>query len=350
MNPAFNQAAAAINKARRILFTTHERTDGDDLGSVLALARRAQQDGKQISIVITGGVPPSLRFLPGSELVHEQIAPATAASSAVIDVVRETVVAATASAVDIPRPKTPDQPPIDLIIISGCSQPERVGNPALIALKAPKLNIDHHPDNTLYGDINLVDPEKSSVAELVYDFFQYCRWKIDAAIATCLLTGIFTDTGSFMHSNTRESTLKAAAHLMKKGARIDTVTKHTYKGKAPNILKAWGKALGNAYYDSKQKIIYSIITEQDLKELGALPASAFEGLVETLNKVPEAKFALFLRQDGNVIKGSLRSEAHKGTNVSEIAHQFGGGGHKWASGFSVAGKLIKDAAGKWQVI
>ena len=98
-----------------------------------------------------------------------------------------------------------------------------------------------------------------------------------------------------MHSNTKESTLTAAAHLMKKGARIDTVTKHTYKGKSADTLKAWGRALENAYYDAKQRIIYSVLSAEEMKELGDLPASAFEGLVETLNKVPEAKFALFLK-------------------------------------------------------
>jgi nanoRNase/pAp phosphatase (c-di-AMP/oligoRNAs hydrolase) len=76
----------------------------------------------------------------------------------------------------------------------------------------------------------------------------------------------------------------------------------------------------------------------------------FEGLVETLNKVPEAKFALFLKQDGNVVKGSLRSDPHKGTDVKEIAHMFGGGGHKWASGFSVYGQVVKDNDGKWSVV
>src|SRR4029078_12151863 len=132
---------------------------------------------------------------------------------------------------------------------------------------------------------------------LIFDFFQYSGWTIDAAIATCLLTGIFTDTGSFMHSNTKDSTLTAAAFLMRKGARIDTITKHTYKGKAPGTLRAWGKALNNAYYNDKERIIYSMLTKEDLKELGDLPHGPFEGLVETLNKVPEAKFAIFLKQD-----------------------------------------------------
>ena len=92
------------------------------------------------------------------------------------------------------------------------------------------------------------------------------------------------------------------------------------------------------------------MTEKDLAEFTNLPQAAFEGLVETLNTLPEAKFAMFLRQDGNIIKGSLRSDIFKNVDVSKIAHVFGGGGHKLAAGFSVAGKLMKDDAGKWRVV
>ena len=94
--------------------------------------------------------------------------------------------------------------------------------------------------------------------------------------------------------------------------------------------------------------------QKDLKKLAkkftSLPQAAFEGFTETLNTMPEAKFAMFLRQDGGVIKGSLRSDTFKNIDVSKIAHIFGGGGHKLAAGFSVAGKLMKDEMGKWRVI
>jgi len=238
----------------------------------------------------------------------------------------------------------------DVLVISGCSTLDRSGNPKIINRGLPILNIDHQPYNTLFGQVNVVEPDKSSVAELVYDLFKFANWRISPDIATCLLTGIFTDTGSFMHSNTKESTLRAAAELMHKGARPATVAKHTYKGKSVAGLKAWGKALENAYYDPVRKIIYSVITAQELEDLGNPPQGSFEGLVETLNKVPEAQYALFLKQEGDTIKGSLRSDPHKGVDVKKIASLFGGGGHMWASGFSVAGKLVRNEQGKWQVV
>ena len=316
MHPNFEPAKRLIDSSQRILLTTHERTDGDDLGSVLALANHLQKVGKNITLAIKGGVPEQLQYLPLSDWVQDDLSHTN----------------------------------FDLLIVSGCSNLKRCGLPAILNSRMPILNIDHHPDNTEYGMVNVVQADKSSVAELVYDFFNFCNWAITPGIATCLLTGIFTDTGSFMHSNTQQSTLDTAADLMRKGARTSTVARHTYKGKSVAGLKAWGKALENAYYDPDQKIIYSIITEEELAALGNPPLDYFEGLVETLNKVPEAKFALFLKQDGDVIKGSLRSDPHKGMDVKKIAHQFGGGGHKWASGFSLAGKLVRDAEGKWQVV
>jgi bifunctional oligoribonuclease and PAP phosphatase NrnA len=318
----FLQAKALLESAGSILFTTHERTDGDDLGSALALAHHFQSVGKKVAVVVKGGVPAQLMYLPLSEIVSETL----------------------------PLDVNGQPQNFDALVISGCSVRDRVKHEQIISLKIPTVNLDHHPDNTMYGDVNVVDHTKSSVAELTYDFFKFAGWEIDHKIALCLLTGIVTDTGIFMHSNTQASTLAAAGNLMSKGARVATVTKHTHEGKDLKSLKAWSKALGNAHYDEAKQMIYSIITAEELDQLGNPPLSAFEGIVETLNKMPEAKFAMFLKQDNEVIKGSLRSEDHKGVDVQAIAQSLGGGGHKLAAGFSLIGKLARDSRGKWEVV
>src|SRR3954465_11839489 len=114
MTQKFEQAKQLIDSSQRILFTTHERTDGDDLGSVLALANHLQKTGKNVTLAIKGGVPEQLSYLPLHEWVQEDT-----------------------SHLDF-----------DLLIISGCSNIERCGNPAIINSRLPVLNIDHHPDNT----------------------------------------------------------------------------------------------------------------------------------------------------------------------------------------------------------
>jgi phosphoesterase RecJ-like protein len=312
----FQEATQLINDSYRILLTMHERMDGDDGGALLAIGHQLEKMGKTVTHAIKKGVPPALSFLPGSEKIADDI----------------------------------EHKNFDLLITFGCSSKERPGIEKILTLNIPTINIDHHPDNKHFGDVNLVDHTKSSVAELVYEFFVFNGWPVTKEVATCLLTGIITDTGSFMHANTQSSTLETAAHLMKKGAHVNKIIKHTYKSKSPQVLKAWGRAMENSYYDEKHKIIYSVMTEKDLSEFKNLPPAAFEGFVETLNTVPEAKFAMFLKQDGPVIKGSLRSDVFKNVDVSKIAHIFGGGGHKLASGFSVEGKLMKDESGKWRVI
>jgi phosphoesterase RecJ-like protein len=321
MNKEFQQAKNLIDKSQNILLTMHERMDGDDGGSMLAIFHHLSKKGKRITCAIKKGVPPQLKFLPGSEQITDDI-------------------------------ETSD---FDLLITFGCSELSRTGSTKIAELpvinyKLSVINFDHHPDNSNFADVNIVDPAKSSVAEMVYDFFQFHNWPITAEVATCLLTGIITDTGSFMHSNTKNSTLKAAAQLMRKGASANRVNRQARQTKNPKILKAWGKALENSYYDKKHKIIYAVMADQDLQSFGQLPQSAFEGFVETLNTFQDAKFAMFLRQDGNLIKGSLRSDPHKNTDVSQIAKIFGGGGHKMAAGFSLTGKLTRDEGGKWKVV
>lgn len=321
IDESFKAAKDLINSSNSIHLTMHERMDGDDGGSILAVYHQLKSLGKTVTCSIKKGVPPSLSFLPGSEVIADDISHSN----------------------------------YDLLITFGCSDIKRTGSENISKLlvinnQLSVINFDHHPDNTLFADVNVVDAAKSSVAELVYDFFVFNKWPITHKVATCLLTGIITDTGSFMHSNTQSSTLKAAADLLSKGAQTSQIIKHTSKNKNPNTLKAWGKAMENSYYDEKNKIIFSVMTEKDLAETENLPLAAFEGFAETLNNFPGAKFAMFLRQDGNVIKGSLRTDPHKKTDVSAIAKIFGGGGHKMAAGFSLEGKLTKDEAGKWRVI
>jgi bifunctional oligoribonuclease and PAP phosphatase NrnA len=321
MTQAFEQAKNLIAGSGKILLTMHERMDGDDGGALLAVGSFLELSGKQVTYAIKKGVPPNLNFLPGAEKIADDI----------------------------------EHQNFDLLITFGCSDLSRTGSTKITELsiinhKLSIINFDHHPDNTMFGHINIVAPKKSSVAELVYDFFNFSGWHISKDIATCLLTGIITDTGGFMHSNTQSSTLKTAAELLRKGAQTHKIIRQTYKSKSPQILKAWGKAMENSYYDEKNKIIYSVMTEKDLTEFKTLPGGAFEGFTETLNTMPEAKFAMFLRQDGGVIKGSLRSDTFKNIDVSKIAHIFGGGGHKLAAGFSVAGKLMRDELGKWRVV
>lgn len=303
----FKKAWSLIDKSHSVFLTTHEGTDGDDLGSLLALSRVLSQCGKHVSAGVKGGVPSSLLFLSGAEHVSEGF------------VDRD----------------------YDLVITFGCNKMERTGISELQNWPKPVINFDHHPDNTGFGTVNVIDPDTSAVAELVYHFLKHKDVLIDKDVATCLLTGIFYDTGGFKHANTTAEALEVAADLLKKGARIDKISIQLMGKKRSATIKAWAKGLENTRFDANKKMVFSVLTEEDLKEAGASDED-LDGFVELLNNIPQAKFALLLRQDGDIVKGSLRSEPHKGVDVSRIAKSFGGGGHKLASGFKIKGKLTRS--------
>jgi phosphoesterase RecJ-like protein len=304
----FKKALDLINRSNKIFLTMHEGPDGDDLGSVLAMRFFLLQLKKDVTAVIKGGIPDNLKFLPSSETVPEDF---------------------------------PNDFNFDLAILFGCNKIERTGFKELSTIKQPIINFDHHPDNSAFGLVNVIDPDKSAVAELVYDFLNFAEAEITKDMATCMLTGIFTDTGGFKHANTSAEALEVAANLLKKGARIDKIAVQTMGKKRPATIKAWSKGLENARFDPEKKMVFSVLTEDDLKEIGATDED-LEGFVELLNNMPQSKFALLLRQDGEVVRGSLRSEPHKKVDVSKIAKSFGGGGHKLASGFKIKGKLERD--------
>lgn len=312
---AFEQAKNFIDKHNSFLLASHARTDGDDLGSILALTIALRSMGKKAVPLAKGGVPASLKFMPKQNEVLE----------------------------DVPEDG------FGALILSGCCDITRTGIDKLIKGGYEILNIDHHQDNILFGDVNLVDKTKSSVAELVFQFLKNSGMNIDADIAKCLLTGIFTDTGSFMHPNTNASALNAAGELMKYGARTDNIGKSVNVKKDLSTFQAWGRALENTKMDPNNGMVVSVISEEDINGIGQISDDTFSGFADMLITIPEAKFSMFVKQEGEKIKGSIRSDEHKHVDVFKIARLMGGGGHKLASGFTINGK-IKKTAGGWQVV
>ena len=320
MNQEFEKTKTFLEQHNNFLLATHAHTDGDDCGSMLALVDYLKNIGKTATPVAVGGVPPILKFLPGQHEVLKDL------------------------------PLDADKK-FDAVILFGCSNKGRTELAGLETLKLPVLNIDHHPDNGMYGDVNLVDREKSSVAELIYDLFKYLGAELNAGIAKCLLTGILTDTGSFMHSNTSAATLNAAGELMKYGARVDKIFNFTYSNKDLPSIQAWAKALENTKIDPNNKIAICVLSEEDMQSIGPISEDAFDGFVDTLNTIPDTRFSIFVRQDGDYIRGSIRSEEYKKIDVAKIAKAIaGGGGHKLAAGFKVKGRLQKQPDGSWKIL
>lgn len=315
-NKEFNTLNYVIKEADSILLFAHSRPDSDTVGAVLALDDYIKKLGKISDIGCYDAFPEHLTPIISSNFIS---------------------------------PNQLDFKKYNLII--ACDSVERgfhkiknlFGENQVIAL------LDHHPDITIKGDINIIDPVYSSVCEIVYDFFAFNKIAITKLSATCILLGIMGDTGMFQHSNTTAKIMEISSALMKKGAPLTKIVETVFAKHNPCALKLWGKAFEKAKINPKNGMIASVITSNELAECNA-GTDDIAQVAGILNTVPGTKFSLILSErEGGIVKGSLRSEEYKGVDVSKIAAQFGGGGHKLASGFEVKGKIYETEDG-WEIV
>lgn len=309
----FKKAKSLILEKNKIVLYTHKDPDGDAIGGISALDMALKKIKKDVKSVLSGSVPSNFHFLP--------------------------------------FPSFEESPPreTELIIILDCARLDRTGFSDKVLKKenVPIINIDHHPQEESFGHLDIVETSFTSTSELIYYLLKYLEVEIDKDIANSLLTGIFSDTGSFMHSNTTKTSLEIAAELVSRGANIRQIAENTFRKKNISTLKLWGRVLLRIKNDREKGIISSIITKKDLEECDATRED-LEGVVNLINTVPKAKAALLLTEDQDQIKGSLRSE-NGGLDVSKVARLFGGGGHMRASGFQIKGKIHETEDG-WEIV
>ncbi len=207
--------------------------------------------------------------------------------------------------------------------------------------------IDHHQAGDFLTGLTYRDTTTSSTSEMVYDLLNAWGEIITREIATCLLTGISFDTGSFQHPNTSKKTLEIASDLVARGGNISLIAQHIYIGKRVERLKLWGIVLKRMRYDDELKATISVITNKDLEATGTTKEDV-EGLVNLINTVPDLNFSLLLSEtpEGE-LKGSLRTQSDK-VDVNKLARLMGGGGHKRAAGFSLPVK-IKNSEDSWNI-
>lgn len=312
----FNTLNFVIRESESILLFAHSRPDGDTAGSVLALKEYIKFLGKQVDIACYDPFPDFLKPLDDDVFINPDN----------LDLKKYNLIIA-ADSVERGFQK--------ILPLFGDNQ--------IVAL------LDHHPDITIKADINIIDAKYSSVCEIVYDFFTFNKIEINRKMATFVMLGILSDTGSFQHSNTTPKVMEIASDLMKKGAPISKIIETTFTNKNISTLKLWGKAFEKAKINPDNGMIASVLTQKDMEECNA-GSEDIAQVAGILNTVPGTKFALILSERAQgIIKGSLRSEEYKGVDVSKIAAQFGGGGHKLASGFEIKG-TIKETKDGWEIV
>lgn len=212
----------------------------------------------------------------------------------------------------------------------------------------PVLSIDHHASNGRFGTYNMLDFQAASTTQMITPMIQDLEREtgkelIDEDVATLLLVGIVTDTGSFQHSNTSPDAFEVAAELLDRGARQQEIIKHIFKTKSLATLKLWGRVLSKIQYVPEDKLVYSTITLKDLEDTGASSDDSGGIIDELMSNAPGSEVVMLLKEkEPGFISGSLRAPG-KQADVSVIAQRLGGGGHKKAAGFRIREKSMSEA-------
>jgi phosphoesterase RecJ-like protein len=296
----------AIQDHDRFVVTSHDNPDGDALGSLLAAHLALEALGRD-SVMVLGGTTP----LPGEYSflgLEDQ---------------------------GLRRDAPPDTAARVLVAVD-CAQASRIVEPTLVQEALLTIDIDHHHDNTRFGDVNLVVEDASSTAEVLADLFEELGVALTPEIAEALYTALVTDTGRFQYSNTTPKALRLAARLVEAGADVSKVFARVYESTPFPKLKLLARALERATPLVDGRVVVSELVRADFREAGAEEPYS-EGIIDHLRSVEGAELVALIRElpngAGPARKGSLRSRPD-GVDVSAIARAFGGGGHRRAAGFS----------------
>ncbi|HET7052865.1 MAG TPA: bifunctional oligoribonuclease/PAP phosphatase NrnA [Solirubrobacterales bacterium] len=302
---AIERIAHEIRSRERFLLTAHEGPDGDALGSLLGMHHLLTQLGKDSVMFLAAKefpLPIEYRFLPLEEVFHE--APADMADRAVVFLDCGNI----------------DRMPVDFLSEDGNF----------------KINIDHHHDNTLFGDVNLVEVDASCTAEIVYELAILLGAEITTPIAAALYVGLVTDTGKFMYENTNARTHRIAADLIEAGVDVDETYRRLYEHVPLEKLRLLSRALDGIQHHCDGRLVLAYVTASDYEASGG-GEEMTEGIIDHLRSVEGARVAALIRDLGDrgraARKVSLRSSDGE-VDVSAIARRRGGGGHKRAAGFS----------------
>ena len=309
MSPDLATAADLLRAHPRIVVACHEAPDGDALGSLLAASTALARGGWDIALWAPGEAPlPDDYVWLGYDAIRRD-------------------------------------PPADLderlLLALDCGSAERLGavGPEAVARAVRTINIDHHPDNTRFGDLDVVDAAAACTTVLVRRLLAALDLPLDRDVAEALYVGIVTDTGRFMYANADADCHRVTAELIERGVEVDAVFRRLYEGRPVGRALLLGRALDRLELRLGGRLAVTWLTIADLDETGADEADS-EGAIDHLRAIRGVEVAALIREPraggGRLQKCSLRS-ADPSIDVSRIAHAGGGGGHAMAAGFAVEG-------------
>ena len=305
MQAAYHHALVALRRATSVVVCAHVRPDGDAMGSVLALTLALRENGVAAVPTLAHGshTPSTYSFLPGFSLfvpVHDLEAP-------------------------------------QVFVALDSPNPDRIGDAAKLAKAAETvIVIDHHPDTLPFGNVLIHDAAAAATGQIVWDFVKEFDTAPTAEVAQCCYVGLVTDTGRFCYDNTTADSFRAAAEMVAAGASPADIAVAVYQSRSAASLAIENRAMSRLTIANGGRVAYAWVTDADFEEIGALPEEA-ESLPDAVRVVEGVDVAILLRQAGGEVRGNLRSKA--GFDVAKVAHHFGGGGHRAASGLTFSGTI-----------
>ncbi len=295
-----------IRQHKTFCIVGHIRPDGDCIGSQMALALALRNAGKKVTVWNQDPIPQKYKFLDADGLFH--------------------------------KPKPGEK--FDCVIATDCASFERLGKVGeCISNRKIFINIDHHVSNPRYADVNWVSPRDPSCGELIYRLLKVAQWPITKPIADLLFTAISTDTGSFQYATTRSGTFHAGAELVTRGASLARICNEVYQSYPLSRVKLLKHVYSKFRLAADDQIAWFWLKKIDFQRTGA-ESDDTEGLIDHIRAIePVVVACVFEEIEPELTRISLRSK-RSDVNVSEIAAQFGGGGHPAASGARVFGKPL----------
>ncbi|MFO8008029.1 MAG: DHH family phosphoesterase [Candidatus Brocadiia bacterium] len=313
----------ALTEGSPVLVTSHERLDGDGIGSALALWHALQHAGVEALPVFQPPTPSMFDFLPGVE--H---------NCAGTDRIPEAY---------------------NLVVID-CGNLARVGEVAGELTDHTRLiNIDHHDSNTMFGDLNCVDPSASSCGEMVWHLLQVAGTPLTGEIAECIFTAIVSDTGQFAHQDTTPRAFRVCAQCVEAGARPHTLVRKLFMSPSPDQVRLRHLALGTLQFHCRGAVATMEVTEEMFNRTKLAPVDT-EGFAEIPIAIRGVQASALLKEmpGCDFVKVSMRSGEQ--VDVCAVARAFGGGGHKHAAGCEIADTLpvardavVQELAGQIRV-
>lgn len=309
MELSFTPLTHRISESRSILLVSHNRPDGDAIGSLIGLGLLLEKCGKTVRMINADAVPESLGFLPASDRVE---APASAKEAGMDH---------------------------DLMISLDSAGHDRIADSVWDLRNGVDLiNIDHHVSNSEYGDFNYVDSLSPAAGQIVFQLAEAAGWELTPDIAANLYAAISTDTGSFRYPSTSSETYRIVTELVKVGVDVGEINRQLYDSFPLRRVKVMSEMLNGLRIEADGRCA-SVSLPLSISEKLGLKTGDTEGVIDVIRSIDSVIIAVFFEElpDGRIRVSSRSKETRYG--VGDICSVFGGGGHTLAAGARLPGPL-----------